>query len=53
MKYFRNRYYDPLRGRWLIRNPLGYAGGGMGLFEAFGGNPITFTDPFGSIVNDP
>lgn len=43
---FRARTYDPAIGRWLQRDPLGYADG-SDLYEAFRTNPLRFRDPFG------
>ena len=39
--YYRARYYDPDRGRFLQRDPKGYVGG-MGLYEYAGSNPINW-----------
>jgi hypothetical protein len=43
---FRNRLYSPEQGRFVSRDPLGYVDG-MGLHEAFGGNPGNRWDPWG------
>ena len=52
--YSRNRYYDPLLGRFLSRDPLGYdALGSLNLYEYPGGNPITYTDPMGLNGEEP
>lgn len=50
LMYFRNRYYSVSQGRFITRDPLGYGGGGMGLYEAFAGNPINYSDPSGEFV---
>ncbi|MCL4195845.1 MAG: hypothetical protein KJZ69_00005, partial [Phycisphaerales bacterium] len=42
----RFRWYDPLLGRWLERDPIGYASG-MSLYEAFFLAPSQWTDPLG------
>ncbi|MBN1490201.1 MAG: hypothetical protein JXA69_09805, partial [Phycisphaerae bacterium] len=42
----RARTYDPRHGRWLQRDPTGYADG-PNLYEAFRGNATVFTDPMG------
>jgi RHS repeat-associated protein len=47
--YFRQRYYEPRQGRFITRDPMGYVDG-MGLKEAFGGNPENATDPWGNQV---
>ncbi len=46
---FRARFYDPALGRWLQRDPTGYADG-VDLYEAFRGNAITNVDPLGQEV---
>ncbi|WP_372370415.1 RHS repeat-associated core domain-containing protein [Candidatus Uabimicrobium sp. HlEnr_7] len=46
LMYFRNRFYNPEAGRWLQRDPLGYVDS-YGLYEAFGGNPFNYSDPYG------
>ncbi len=40
------RYYDPQVGRWLTRDPAGYAGG-MNLYAYCYGNPTNALDPLG------
>ncbi len=42
----RFRWYDPVLGRWLERDPLGYIDG-LGLYQYAGGHPILYTDPLG------
>lgn len=44
--YARNRYYDPVSGRFTQEDPIGLAGG-LNLYGLGGGDPVTFTDPFG------
>ncbi len=41
-----HRYYDPERGAWLTRDPIGYEGG-ENLFEYCGGEPVNRVDPDG------
>jgi RHS repeat-associated protein len=41
------RYYDPLTGRFLTRDPIGYAGG-LNLYAFAGNNPVSFADPSGT-----
>jgi RHS repeat-associated protein len=44
--YFRARWYDPVTGRWLSKDPIGISGG-LNQFVAFGNNPVNMRDPFG------
>jgi RHS repeat-associated protein len=44
--YFRARYYDPIMGRFLQTDPMGYADS-MNLYQGFYMNPFNFTDPWG------
>ena len=44
--YVRNRTYSPILGRWLQRDPIGYAGG-INLYEYVNGNSIIMSDPSG------
>jgi RHS repeat-associated protein len=46
--YYRHRYYMPRIGRFLQTDPMQYQDS-MNLYQAFGMNPINFTDPFGLI----
>jgi RHS repeat-associated protein len=41
-----NRWYSPEMGRWLTRDPIGYAGG-ENLYEYCAGDPIGLIDPSG------
>jgi RHS repeat-associated protein len=44
--YRRNRYYDPVAGRFTQEDPIGLAGG-MNLYGFASGDPVTYSDPFG------
>jgi RHS repeat-associated protein len=44
--YYRARYYDANKGRFLQRNPRGYVDG-MNLYEYAGSRPTYYTDPYG------
>ena len=44
--FYRARYYDPVKGRFLQRDPLGYMEG-MNLYEYVGGDPLNLLDPLG------
>jgi RHS repeat-associated protein len=45
-QYRRNRYYDPKTGRFTKEDPIGLAGG-LNLYGYAGGDPISYSDPFG------
>src|SRR6185503_5361489 len=45
----RFRWYDPVLGRWLSRDPAGYKDG-MSLYAYVGGNPLLMVDPLGLSV---
>jgi RHS repeat-associated protein len=40
------RWYAPVLGRWLSRDPIGFAGG-VNLYEYVNGNPLRWIDPSG------
>jgi len=50
--YRRNRYYDPMAGRFTQPDPIGLAGG-INLYGFAGGDPANFSDPFGLQHCDP
>jgi uncharacterized protein RhaS with RHS repeats len=41
-----HRYYDPVRGRFLTRDPIGYAGG-IHLYAFANNNPVMNANPMG------
>ena len=45
--YVRNRTYNPVLGRWIQRDPIGYAGG-VNLYEYVGGRAVVVADPTGT-----
>jgi RHS repeat-associated protein len=47
--YKRNRYYDPASGRFTQVDPIGL-GGGLSAYGFGGGDQVSFTDPFGFIM---
>ena len=47
--FVRARFYDLKHGRWLQRDPTGFADGGN-LYEAFGNNALRFSDPTGTEI---
>jgi RHS repeat-associated protein len=48
-QYKRNRYYDPTTGRFTQVDPIGIAGG-LNVYGFGGGDPVTYSDPFGLCV---
>lgn len=44
--YFRARWYDPVLGRWLSKDPIGI-NGGWNQYVFCGNNPVIFVDPLG------
>jgi RHS repeat-associated protein len=44
--YYRNRYYNPGFSRFTNEDPLGLAGG-QNVYAFVGGNPISYSDPYG------
>ncbi len=44
--YYRARWYSPALGRFMSRDPLGYADG-VNLYAYVGNNPVSFVDPWG------
>jgi len=49
--YYGYRFYSPISGRWLTRDPLGEAGG-INLYGFVEENPINFWDTFGLQSNN-
>ncbi len=45
--YMRARYYDPVTGRFISEDPLGFGGGDVNLFVYAQNNPVMFMDPLG------
>ncbi|HCE67305.1 MAG TPA: hypothetical protein DER40_07235, partial [Geobacter sp.] len=51
--YFnRARYYDPMEGRFIQKDPIGFAGGDVNLYNYVGANPVNRRDPKGLCVED-
>jgi RHS repeat-associated protein len=47
LEYMWNRWYDPDLGRFISRDPIGFAGGDLNLYAFVGNNPIGRVDPLG------
>lgn len=50
LTYMQARYYDPVIGRFLSNDPVGFAEGGVGYFNRYAytlNNPVNATDPTG------
>jgi RHS repeat-associated protein len=46
--YYRTRYYDPIVGRFISEDTIGFNGGDANLYRYVGNSPINFTDPSGT-----
>ena len=46
---YRARAYDPGLGRFISRDPLGFAAGDMNLYAYVLSNPFNYTDPYGLV----
>ena len=49
--YYRARYYDPEAGRFVGKDPIGFAGEDVNLYGYVGNKPSTFSDPSGLFFN--
>lgn len=47
LQYNRARYYDPSTGRWICRDPLGFAAGDPNLYRYLNNQPTEGRDPSG------
>jgi len=47
MYYDRARWYNPATGKFLTRDPLGFAGGDVNLYRYVGNGPVVNVDPSG------
>ena len=45
--YYKNRYHAPDLGRFASRDPIGYSGGTLNLYEYVASRPTSYRDPFG------
>ena len=53
LMYYRARSYDPASGRFLQKDPTGFASGDPNLYAYVEGNPLNLTDPDGEIPKPP
>jgi RHS repeat-associated protein len=51
--YYRARYYDPSVGRFISKDPIGFAGGDVNLYGYVSNNPVNWVDPWGLTANCP
>jgi RHS repeat-associated protein len=45
--YYRARYYDPMEGRFINKDPISFAGGDVNLYGYVLNNPLSLIDPIG------
>ncbi|MBK5275998.1 MAG: RHS repeat-associated core domain-containing protein [Desulfuromonadales bacterium] len=45
--YYRARYYDPMDGRFINKDPIGFNGGDVDLYGYVNNNPVNSIDPYG------
>lgn len=50
--YFRARYYDPMIGRFLSEDPLGFEAGDTNLYRYAFNNPLNLADPTGLNITE-
>jgi RHS repeat-associated protein len=50
--YYRARYYDPMEGRFITKDPIGFIGG-INLYIYVQNNPVNIIDPLGLQGFDP
>jgi RHS repeat-associated protein len=51
--YFRNRWYDPVLGRFCYRDPIKFKGSNWNLFEFTNSRVLNALDPSGNEIFDP
>jgi RHS repeat-associated protein len=45
--YYRARYYDPMTGRFMSRDPIGFSAGDVNLYRYINNSPTNLIDPIG------
>ena len=56
LMYYKNRYYSPELGRFISRDPVGYEGRTLSLYEYSYSKPTLLQDPYGlqpPLIKDP
>ncbi len=48
--YYRARTYDPMDGRFISKDPIGFYGGDVNLYSYVQNNPVNYTDPTGQLI---
>jgi RHS repeat-associated protein len=51
LNYYRARYYDPIVGRFISEDPIGFTAGDANLYRYVGNNSVNATDPTGLLVD--
>jgi RHS repeat-associated protein len=49
--YYRARYYDPMVGRFISEDPIGFSAGDTNLYRYVNNSPTNWTDPTGKFAN--
>jgi len=47
--FYRARYYDSSAGRFIAKDPIGFAGGDVNLYAYVQNNPTNYVDPSGEV----
>ena len=47
MFFYRARYYDPKVGMFVTKDPIGFDGGDVNLYNYVGASPVNWIDPYG------
>jgi len=47
LSYYGYRFYSPVLGRWINRDPLGFGGGDLNLYGFVKNDPVSWIDPLG------
>jgi RHS repeat-associated protein len=51
--YYRARYYEPISGRFINEDPIGFAGGDTNFYAYVRNNPVNMVDPLGLTLKCP